>query len=75
MKKNLIFIGLALVVGVLGGWLIFGGSGNDEQAIKDLSDMSDSHDHSADVDLLNAPTNYATRTWRLPNLRNGPHSS
>ncbi len=48
MKKNLIFIGLALVVGVLGGWLIFGGSGNDEQAIKDLSDMSDSHDHSGE---------------------------
>ncbi|WP_114491029.1 efflux RND transporter periplasmic adaptor subunit [Candidatus Ulvibacter alkanivorans] len=48
MKKNLIFIGLALVVGLLGGWLIFGGSGNDEQAIKDLSDMSDSHDHSGE---------------------------
>ena len=48
MKKNVIFIGLALTVGLLGGWLIFGGSGNDEQAVKDLSDMSDQHDHSGE---------------------------
>jgi len=49
MKKNLIFIGLALIVGLLGGWLIFGGSGNDEKALKDLSDMSDTHDHSEET--------------------------
>ncbi|MEO2064046.1 efflux RND transporter periplasmic adaptor subunit [Christiangramia sp.] len=49
MKKNLIFLGLALIAGLLGGWLIFGGSGNDEKALKDLSDMSDTHDHSEET--------------------------
>ena len=46
MKKNVIFIGLALIVGLLGGWLIFGGSTNDGSPVNDLSDMSDQHNHS-----------------------------
>jgi len=49
MKKNVVFIGLALIVGLLGGWLIFGGSTNDRSPVKDLSDMSDQHDHSGET--------------------------
>ncbi|WP_027392775.1 efflux RND transporter periplasmic adaptor subunit [Aquimarina latercula] len=46
MKKNILYIAIALIVGLLGGWLIFGNSGNDVNPNKDVSEMSDTHDHS-----------------------------
>ncbi|GEQ85450.1 hypothetical protein ULMS_09580 [Patiriisocius marinistellae] len=49
MNKNILYIGIAVIVGLLGGWLIFGNSGSDANANKDLSDMSDSHDHSGET--------------------------
>ena len=48
MKKNILSITIAVIVGLLAGWLIFGNSGTDAAALKDVSDMSDSHDHSGD---------------------------
>ncbi len=46
MNKNIIYLAIAVIVGLLAGYLIFGNSSTDEAAVKDLSDMSDSHDHS-----------------------------
>ncbi|MBC7000193.1 efflux RND transporter periplasmic adaptor subunit [Cytophaga sp. FL35] len=51
MNKNIIYIAIAILVGLLGGWLIFGGSSEDSKSNKDASDMSDSHDHSADGEV------------------------
>lgn len=48
MNKNILYIALALIVGLLGGWLIFGSSGSDAKANKDVSEMSDTHDHSGE---------------------------
>ena len=48
MKKNILFITIAVIVGLFAGWLIFGNSGTDAAAVKDVSDMSDSHNHSGD---------------------------
>jgi Cu(I)/Ag(I) efflux system membrane fusion protein len=42
MNKNIIYIAIAVLVGLLGGWLIFGGSSDDS-----ISNMSD-HDHSGE---------------------------
>tara|TARA_R110002167_G_scaffold56471_2_gene160232 strand:- start:1094 stop:2905 length:1812 start_codon:yes stop_codon:yes gene_type:complete len=49
MNKNIIYIGTALIVGLLAGYLIFSSSSKDEMAVKDLSDMSDTHDHSGET--------------------------
>ncbi|HZJ19296.1 MAG TPA: efflux RND transporter periplasmic adaptor subunit, partial [Pricia sp.] len=49
MNKNSLYIGIALVVGLFGGWLIFGGSPNDSIADKNNPNMSDSHDHSEET--------------------------
>jgi len=49
MKNNILYIGIAVVVGLLVGWLIFGGSTDGSMAVKDLSDMSDSHDHARET--------------------------
>ena len=49
MNKNIIYIGTALIVGLLAGYLIFSSSSEDEMAVKDLSDMSDTHDHSGET--------------------------
>lgn len=49
MNKNIIYIGSALIVGLLAGYLIFSSSSKDEMAVKDLSDMSDTHDHSGET--------------------------
>ena len=46
MNKNIIYIAIAVLVGLLGGWLIFGGSAEESITNKDASDMSD-HDHSS----------------------------
>ncbi|MGC1515951.1 MAG: efflux RND transporter periplasmic adaptor subunit, partial [Maribacter sp.] len=48
MKKNIIFIAGALIVGLLAGYLIFGGSSSDESAMKDKSEMSEGHDHAGE---------------------------
>ena len=49
MNKNNLYIGIAVIAGLLAGYLIFGDSSKEHMAVKDLSDMSDSHDHSADT--------------------------
>ncbi|MGB5822418.1 MAG: efflux RND transporter periplasmic adaptor subunit [Saonia sp.] len=48
MKKNIIFIAGALIVGLLAGYLIFGGSSSDESTMKDKSEMSEGHDHAGE---------------------------
>lgn len=47
MKKNILYIAIAVIVGLGAGWLIFGNS-SDNAANKDTSDMSDQHDHSGE---------------------------
>ena len=42
MKKNIIYIGLAMIVGLLAGYLIFGNSGNEK-------DVMTTHDHLAET--------------------------
>lgn len=42
MKKNIIYITIAVLVGLLGGWLIFGASSEES--------MTDNHDHSAEAE-------------------------
>jgi len=49
MKKNIIYIVIAVAIGLLAGWLIFGNSPDESMAVKNLSDMSDSHDHSGET--------------------------
>ena len=49
MKKNIIYIVIAVAIGLLAGWLIFGNSPDESMAVKNLSDMSDSHDHSSET--------------------------
>lgn len=46
MKKNILYIAIAGIIGLGAGWLIFGNS-SDNAANKDTSDMSD-HDHSGE---------------------------
>lgn len=46
MKKNILYIAIAVIVGLGAGWLIFGNSSGDA-ANKDMSEMSD-HDHSGE---------------------------
>ena len=48
MKKNIIYISIAVIAGLLAGYLIFGNSGTEQNDVKDLSDMSDTHDHSGE---------------------------
>ncbi|HDZ14536.1 MAG TPA: efflux RND transporter periplasmic adaptor subunit, partial [Pricia sp.] len=48
MKKNIIYLGVAVIVGLFAGYLIFGSSSTDKAAIKDKSNMSDSHNHSGE---------------------------
>jgi len=51
MNKNIIYIGIAVLVGLLGGWLIFGGSTKESMSNKDASDMSD-HNHSTESEQM-----------------------
>lgn len=46
MKKNILYIVIAVIIGLGAGWLIFGNS-SDNAANKDTSDMTD-HDHSGE---------------------------
>ncbi|MBJ7882611.1 efflux RND transporter periplasmic adaptor subunit [Gelidibacter salicanalis] len=41
MKKNIIYIGIALIIGLLGGFLLFGG--------KTTNSAKDDHDHSEEI--------------------------
>ncbi len=49
MNKNILYISIAVVVGLLAGYLIFGGSTNDSMANEDNKNISDSHDHSEET--------------------------
>ena len=42
MNKNIIYIAIAVLVGLLGGWFIFGGSSEES--------MTDKHDHSTEAE-------------------------
>ncbi|MCM4169514.1 efflux RND transporter periplasmic adaptor subunit [Arenibacter sp. H213] len=44
MKKNIIYIGVALIVGLLGGYLLFGGDASDRAA-----NSKDNHDHTEEI--------------------------
>ncbi|WP_289645029.1 efflux RND transporter periplasmic adaptor subunit [Maribacter aestuarii] len=44
MKKNMLYIGIAVLVGLFAGWLIFGGTTGDTMTDKDMSD----HDHAGE---------------------------
>tara|TARA_R110001632_G_scaffold137169_8_gene252840 strand:+ start:2159 stop:3910 length:1752 start_codon:yes stop_codon:yes gene_type:complete len=49
MNKNSIVIGIvAIVIGLIIGWLVFGGSTETSMGNSDSSEMSDNHDHSED---------------------------
>ncbi|WCO01278.1 efflux RND transporter periplasmic adaptor subunit [Psychroserpens ponticola] len=45
MNKNTIYIGVALIVGLLGGFLIFGGNSAD----KATNNLKDNHEHSEEI--------------------------
>ncbi len=45
MNKNIIYVGAAVVIGLLLGYLIFNDSGKNSGTVKDVSDMSESHNH------------------------------
>lgn len=45
MKKNIIYIGIALIVGLLGGFLLFGGDSTD----KATNSANDNHEHSEEI--------------------------
>jgi Cu(I)/Ag(I) efflux system membrane fusion protein len=45
MKKNIIYIGVALIVGLLGGFLLFGG----DSADKAINNANDNHEHSEEI--------------------------
>lgn len=49
MNKNILYIGIAVIVGLLAGYLIFGGKSEESIAVKNVSTMSDSHDHSGET--------------------------
>lgn len=48
MNKNIIYIVIAVAVGLLAGWLIFDGNATTPSSSKNLSDMADSHNHTSD---------------------------
>ena len=45
MNKNIIYISVALIVGLLGGFLLFGGGSAD----KATNNAKDTHDHSEEI--------------------------
>ena len=48
MNKNILYVAIAVIIGLGAGWLIFGNGSSDTMANKDISDMSDQHDHSGE---------------------------
>ncbi|MGB6150569.1 MAG: efflux RND transporter periplasmic adaptor subunit [Pricia sp.] len=49
MNKSTLYIGIAVIVGLLAGYLIFGGTADDTMDDKNNLNMSDSHDHSGET--------------------------
>lgn len=49
MNKNILYIGIAVIVGLLAGYLIFSGKSEGSMAVKNVSTMSDSYDHSGET--------------------------
>ncbi|WP_194850587.1 efflux RND transporter periplasmic adaptor subunit [Nonlabens antarcticus] len=49
MKKNILYIGIAVIVGLLAGWLIFGNGNDESMNVKNVSDMSDNHGHDGET--------------------------
>ncbi|MGY8914059.1 MAG: heavy metal-binding domain-containing protein, partial [Flavobacteriales bacterium] len=41
MKKNILYLGIAVIIGVMAGYLLFGGTGNES--------TSKEHDHSEEI--------------------------
>lgn len=48
MNKNIIYIVIAVVIGLVAGYFIFGNSSDESMNVNDVSDMSDTHDHAGD---------------------------
>lgn len=48
MNKKFLYIGIAVIVGLLAGYVLFSGNSEESMANKDITDMSDSHDHSSE---------------------------
>ncbi|AUC79415.1 efflux RND transporter periplasmic adaptor subunit [Nonlabens sp. MB-3u-79] len=46
MKKNILYIGIAVVAGLLAGWLLFG---NNSTETSSSTEVSDTHDHSSET--------------------------
>ncbi|MFB0902794.1 MAG: efflux RND transporter periplasmic adaptor subunit, partial [Nonlabens sp.] len=46
MKNKIIYIGIALIAGLLAGWLLFG---NDSTERSSSTEVSDIHDHSSET--------------------------
>ncbi|PVW13736.1 efflux RND transporter periplasmic adaptor subunit [Marixanthomonas spongiae] len=49
MKKNIIYLTIAIGVGLVAGYFIFDGSAKDPMINKDSAEMSDGHDHSGET--------------------------
>lgn len=47
MNKNFLYIGIAVIVGLLAGWLLFGNT-TTSLSNNDVSDISNSHDHNGE---------------------------
>jgi len=50
MNKNILHIAIAAIVGLLAGWLIFGDPSEASKSNKDVSDMSDNHEHAIEAE-------------------------
>jgi len=48
MNKNILYIGIAVVIGLFVGWLIFGSSSEDSTSTNAMSNNEASHDHSGE---------------------------
>lgn len=48
MNKNFLYIGIAVIVGLLAGWLLFGDNTTTSLSNKNMSDISDNHEHSGE---------------------------
>lgn len=48
MNKNILYIGIAVIAGLLAGYLIFGGSTQTSNTDTENSNISDDHDHSGE---------------------------
>ena len=48
MNKNVLYIGIAVIAGLLAGYLIFGGSTRTSNTNTEDSNISDDHDHTGE---------------------------